>query len=67
MSKTIKRGLYLVLLVAMGFFAYQALGWLGILSVVGGGALGAIAMIPINRKARRARETEIKAPVRNDG
>lgn len=59
MSKTMKRGSYLVLLVTMCFFAHQALGWLGILSVVGGGALGAIVMIPINRGARKAREAEI--------
>ncbi len=52
MSKTPMRGLQGLLFVAMCFFAYQFLGWLGVLLLIGAGAIGAIAVIPINRKLR---------------
>lgn len=50
MTKTMKRGLWILLYIAMCFFAYQVLGWIGVLLIIGGGAIGALTLIPINRR-----------------
>ena len=58
---TLKRGLWVLWFIAMCFFAYQVFGWLGVLLLIVAGGVGAIAMIPINRKVR---EDERKARFR---
>jgi hypothetical protein len=63
MSQTMKRTLWILLLVAMCFFAYRVFGWLGVLLLIGAGILGGIAVIPINRKVR---EDERKARLRRE-
>jgi hypothetical protein len=63
MSQTMKRSLQILFFVVMLFLAYQGLGWLGVLLLIGAGLLGGIAGIPINRKVR---EDERKACVRRE-
>ena len=53
MSKWTKRVIGAVGYLVMCWASYQLLGWLGILFLVGGGAIGGVATIFINRKVRK--------------
>lgn len=59
MSKTTKRAIWVVWFLLMCWVMYELLGWLGVLALVAAGALGGVASVLINRKAKRDEQTAL--------